>query len=141
MPAEVPHAGRRWAVKGLHRNREKRRRGWSVVAVPWLSYIPVPGMAFVAVWADPDDRLTRYHAWQGGLLVVAVYVLLISLGLLVRLSDAAGYLATMGLLSGLLLLGGLAGIVWGMVGALRRRYVRVRPVWDVLASLRSGDAQ
>lgn len=106
------------------------------MAVPWLSYVPVPGLPFVAVLAAPDDPLTRFHAWQGGVLVGLAYVLLIVLGLLARLSQAPAFLATMGLLSGLALLGAVAAMGWGIVGAARRRYVRVRPVWDLLAAMR-----
>lgn len=108
--------------------------GIFVAAVPWLSYVPVPGLQVVAVWLAPDDPLTRYHAWQGGVLVAMLYAFLVVVGLLARASDAPAYLATMGLASGFGLLAGLAGLVYGAVSAARGRYGRVRPAWDLLAA-------
>lgn len=118
----------------IQQRQEHIHGSTGVAGLPWLSYVPVPGLSYVAVLAAPDDPLTRYHAWQGGILVVLSYVLLLVFGFLSRLSDAAGYLATLGLLSGLLLLAALVGIVWGMMAAARGRYARLRPVWDILAA-------
>lgn len=103
------------------------------MAVPWLSYVPVPGIQLAAVWAAPEDPLTRYHAKQGGALVGLLYGWLILIGFLAGISDAAGFQATMGLLAGFPLLAALVGAVWGMVAAARGRYTRLRPVWDLLA--------
>ncbi len=86
----------------------------------------------IAVWVAPQDSLTRYHAWQGSALVILTYLALIVFGLLAKISDAAVYLAIMGLLSGLTLLAALTGIVWGIIAAAMGRYVRLRPVWDLL---------
>lgn len=105
-----------------------------MAAVPWLSYVPVPGLQAVAVLVAPDDPLTRYHAWQGGVLVALLYAFLVLVGFLARASDAPAYLATMGLLSGTILLAGVAGLVYGAVSAARGRYGRVRPAWDLLAA-------
>ncbi len=107
------------------------------MSVPWLSYLPIPGLSLVATWLDPEDPLTRYHAWQGGTLVIGSYVLIIALGFLLRISDAPAFQATIGLTSGLVLLGTLVGMVWGIVAASMKRYVRLRPVWDLLTAIRA----
>ncbi len=108
----------------------------SPVSVPWLSYLPLPGLALVATWADPDDPLTRYHAWQGGTLVILAYAWIVVLGFLLGASDAAAFQATIGLASGLGVIAALIGMVWGIVAAARKRYTRIRPVWDLLTVLR-----
>lgn len=88
------------------------------------------------MWADPEDPLTRYHAWQGGTLVIGTYVLVVLLGFLLRISDAAAFQATVGLTSGLIMLAALVGMVWGIAAAATKRYVRLRPVWDLLSAVR-----
>ncbi len=105
-----------------------------MAAVPWLSYVPVPGLQAVAVYLAPNDPLTRYHAWQGGVLVAMLYAFLVLVGFLARAGDAPAYLATLGLLSGFGSLAGLAGLAYGAASAARGRYGRVRPAWDVLAA-------
>ena len=102
------------------------------MAVPWLAYIPVPGLSLLATWSAPDDPLTRYHARQGGLLVVLLWSWLLLVGFATGFSDAPAYLATMGLVAGVPMAAGLIGIVWGIVAAARGRYARIRPVWDIL---------
>jgi hypothetical protein len=99
-------------------------------AVAWVAYVPLPGLGLVPAWAAPHDPLARYHARQGGLLVVLLYALLLGVGFLGQAlpDDAKPFVA---LLAATVLLLGLAGIAWGAMGALRARYVRVRPVWDL----------
>ncbi len=104
--------------------------------MPWLSYLPIPGVGIIAVWTAPEDPHVRFHAWQGSVLVLAAYVVLIVLGLLGRISDAGWYAATIGLLAGVWFLAVIVGLVWGIVAAARGRYDRIRPVWDVLSALR-----
>lgn len=106
------------------------------MAVSWLSYVPVPGTAFLAVWAAPEDPLTRFHAWQGGTLVAAAYAVVIGLGFLVRVSDATVYQAIMGAVTLAAVIAILTGIGLGIVGAVRGQYVRVRPVWDLVSALK-----
>ncbi len=121
----------------IHNGFSHKAIGESVQSVPWLSYIPVPGLQAVAVYLAPEDPLTRYHAWQGGTLVALLYAFLVLVGLLARASDAAAFLATMGLFSGFGLLAGVAGLVYGAVSAARGRYGRVRPIWDLIAALKT----
>lgn len=111
--------------------------GILVTAVPWLSYVPIPGLQAIAVLIAPDDPLTRYHAWQGGVLVALLYAFLVLVGFLVRISDAPSYLAAMGLLAGAGLLAGIGGLGYGAYAAARGRYGRVRPAWDLLAAWKS----
>ncbi len=100
-------------------------------SVAWIAYVPLPGLAFVPALAAPKDRLARYHAWQGGLLVSLLYAWLFLWGLAARpASDAAR--DVLGMMAGLGLLAGLVGLVWGAVGSALGRYVRIRPVWDLL---------
>lgn len=99
----------------------------------WVAYVPVPGLALVPAWAAPHDPLARFHARQGGLLVGALYLALLGIGLLAQALPAAT--DALALAAAPVLLLGLAGIAWGMAGALRSRYARVRPVWDLCAAL------
>ena len=103
------------------------------VAAPWLSYVPVPGLHLGATWLDPADPLTRYHARQGACLVIPLWLWLLFVGLLTPISDAAPWLATMGLLSGIPMTFVLVAAIIGIAGAAMGRYTRIRPVWDVLA--------
>jgi Na+/melibiose symporter-like transporter len=104
--------------------------------VAWLSYLPIPGLAVIPVLLHPGDRLARYHAWQGGLLVGAFFVLMFVFGLLMLLSEAAGYRQTLGLLSGLVLVVGVVQMLWGAVASALGRYPRLRPAWDLASALR-----
>jgi hypothetical protein len=102
-------------------------------AVAWAAYLPLPGLGLVPALAAPHDPLARYHARQGGLLVGLLYVLLLAIGLLGQaMPDAEPMLA---IAAAPVLLLSLLGIAWGILGALRARYVRVRPVWDLCAAL------
>lgn len=104
--------------------------------MPWLSYLPVPGLPFIAVWAAPEDPLTRYHAWQGGALVGLAYAALLVFSMLGLISDATPFVMTVGFLVSLTALAALTGMVWGIIAAVRGRYARIRPVWDLLAATR-----
>lgn len=108
-------------------------------AVAWLSYVPLPGLALVAVRLHPEDRLTRFHAWQGTVLVVGLLAAMLVVGLLTLVSEAKGYRAVVGGLSGILLVAGVVQLVWGAVSAGLGRFVRLRPAWDVAAALRRSD--
>jgi hypothetical protein len=102
-------------------------------AVAWVAYLPLPGLDLVPAWAAPHDPLARYHARQGGVLVGLLYVLLLAIGFLGQaMPDASPIIA---IVAAPVLLLGLAGIAWGIFGALRARYVRVRPAWDICAAI------
>lgn len=104
--------------------------------VAWLSYLPVPGLALVPVLLHPADRLTRYHAWQGGLLVGALWVLMSLFAVLILAIDAKGFRDVAGFLFGILLLAGLGQMAWGAVASALGRYPRLRPAWDLAAAVR-----
>lgn len=105
------------------------------MSLAWLAYVPVPGLAVAAAFSARDDPRTRYHAWQGGMLVGLLWIGLLLIGLLGQASGNPGFQTTIGALSLAWLAAGLGGIVYGAVGATRGLYVRVRPVWDLLAAL------
>jgi hypothetical protein len=102
-------------------------------AVAWVAYLPLPGLGLVPAWAAPHDPLARYHARQGGVLVGLLYALLLGIGLLGQAFPGAS--PAIAIVAAPVLLLGLAGILWGLAGALRARYVRVRPAWDLCALL------
>lgn len=101
-------------------------------AVAWVPYLPIPGLGILAARLRPADRLVRYHARQGGGLVLVLYVLVTAVGLAAKAWPAlpAGATAAMG---AVLLAYGIAALLSGGVAAARGRYLRVRPVWDALA--------
>lgn len=101
----------------------------------WLTYVPVPGLAWLVAFAAPRDRALRYHAWQGGTLTLLLWSLLVVIGLIGRASEAAAFRSVIGVVSLLVILAALAGMVFGAVGAARGLFVRVRPVWDLLAAV------
>lgn len=98
-------------------------------AVAWVAYVPLPGSFLVPLLAAPQDRLARYHARQGGLLVGGAYLLLLVVGLIDVAAPANWLQWIAGIVSGMTLL----GIVAGGLGAARGRFTRVRGVWDLLA--------
>lgn len=102
-------------------------------AVAWLAYVPLPGFGLVPAWAAPRDPLARFHARQGGLLVVLLYAFLLGVGLLGKAAPSAQPILALAAAPVLLL--AVAGMAWGAAGALRARRVRVRPVWDLCALL------
>jgi hypothetical protein len=102
-------------------------------AVAWVAYLPIPGLGLVPAWAAPHDPLARYHARQGGLLVALLYVLLLAVGFMAQTAPAAK--DALAIVAAPILLLGLAGSAWGILGALRARYVRIRPVWDLCAAI------
>lgn len=114
----------------------RRHRGGMGSRVAWLSYVPIPGLALVAVAAAPGDRLTRFHAWQGTLAVLGLLVWLLAIGLLARISDASAYRTTLGFVSGLGFLAGLVQLGWGIAAAVLGRFQRLRPWWDLAALLK-----
>ena len=101
-------------------------------AIAWLSYFPIPGLALVPAFAAPQDRLARFHAWQGGALVILLYLVTALLGFLGRAVDAGWWRTMWGLIVGLVLVAALWGLIVGMVAAWMGRHVRLRPVWDLL---------
>jgi uncharacterized membrane protein len=101
-------------------------------SIGWLSYVPIPGLAVVTALAAKHDRLARFHAWQGGTLVIGLYLATALLGFVGRLVDATWWRTVWGLLVGLLLVAAVVGMAVGIAGAARGRHVRVRPVWDLL---------
>ena len=107
-------------------------------SVAWLSYLPIPGLALVPVLLHPADRLARYHAWQGGLLVAGLWVAMTLFALLILAIDAEGFRAFAGFLFGILLIAGLVQLVWGAVRAAMGHYPRLRPAWDLASALRKG---
>jgi len=105
--------------------------------VAWLAYVPIPALAVVPVLLRPGDRLVRYHAWQGGTLVVLLLAVLVLVGLAARVLPA-GAQGPVGLLAGLLLLGGLVQLVYGAAGAAMGRFPRLQPAWGLASALRRG---
>ena len=105
-------------------------------SVAWLSYVPLPGLALLPLALHPGDRLTRYHARQGTVLVLVLYVAMLLVGFLSLLSGGKGYRTTVSTLSGLLLVAGAVQLVWGGAGAAMGRYPRLRPAWDLAAATR-----
>lgn len=104
--------------------------------VAWVPYIPLPGLGWLAVALAPMSRLVRYHAWQGTLTTLGLLLFLLVMGLVARISDAAGYRTFMGAIAGIGLLVGLGQCGWGAAGAALGRFSRVRPWWDLAAILR-----
>lgn len=104
--------------------------------VAWLAYLPLPGLALAQVRMHPADRLARYHAWQGTALVVGTYLALVLTGLLALLSDAKPYRALVGLAAGLVLLGAVVQMLWGMAAAATGRFTRLQPAWSLAALVR-----
>lgn len=103
------------------------------MSLGWIAYIPVPGLFIVPWLVQPDDRNARFHAWQGGLLVGLLWILLILLGLLGRASDGQGFQLFIGAVTLMVLLGYILGALVGGIAAGRDRFVRVRPVYDLLS--------
>jgi uncharacterized membrane protein len=98
--------------------------------IAWAAYVPIPGAAWLVARAAPRDRLVRHHARQGGLLAIALWLLLLGLGLLLPvpgMRDAVS--AVLGAVLGLAIL----ALAVGIVSAARGRYVRLRPLWDLAA--------
>ena len=107
-------------------------------SVAWMSYVPLPGLALLAVALDSRSRLTRYHAWQGTFTVLGLLAYLLVMGLLARLSEVGGYRTTLGALAGIGLLAGLAQCGWGMVAASMVRFIRIRPWWNLAVLVRGS---
>src|SRR5688572_31957015 len=104
--------------------------------VAWLSYLPIPGLALIPVLLHPGDRLARYHAWQGGLLVGGLWVLMTLLALLILAIDAEAFRGIAGFVFGVLLIAALVQMAWGGIASALGRYPRLRPAWDLAAALR-----
>lgn len=103
--------------------------------VPWVGYLPVPGLQVVPVLVAPDDRLSRFHAWQSGVLVLLWLSGLMLAGFL-RSALPSGARDVVDLLAGLWALAGAVLLVIGLVGAARGRFTRLPVVAPVLTGLR-----
>lgn len=103
------------------------------MSLGWIAYLPIPGLFLVPWLAQPRDRNARFHAWQGGLLVGLLWVVLILLGLLGRASDASGFQLFIGAVTLIVLIAYFIGALVGALAAGRDRFVRIRPVYDILA--------
>lgn len=105
------------------------------MSLAWLAYVPLPFFAFIPAYAEPHGRFERFHAWQGGVLTALFYVGLILIGLFGKVSNAGGFQQFVGVVSALWMLACLVGLAFGIVGALKGRFGRVRPVSDLLTML------
>jgi uncharacterized membrane protein len=93
-------------------------------------YLPLPGLAWLAVLAAPADRLVRFHARQATVAVVAAYVLLLTLGWLAAAAPAlVGFVAAA---AGTVLAVAIVALAAGCASAAMGRYLRLRPAWDLL---------
>jgi hypothetical protein len=113
---------------GARRHRTSNRRGAAAAC-----YIPLPGLSWVMARLARTDRLVRHHARQAGPLVVATWLLLLGLGGLLdnpRLAGAATAAA------GVVLALALGYLVTGAVAAASGRFLRLRPLWDVVNARR-----
>ncbi len=100
-------------------------------ALAWIAYIPIPGAALLAVRTAPDDRLVRFHARQGTAITLFLYLMLLLFGLLALAMPATS--AAVGPAAGAVLAVALLCIIVGVTGAVRGRFTRIRPFWDLLA--------
>jgi hypothetical protein len=98
----------------------------------WLAYIPVPGLGLAASWAAPQDRLVRFHARQGGALIIILYAIMACLGLVTLILPPAGRPPIAAIAAAVLALAGVA-IVVGVWTSLAGRFTRLRPLWDMVA--------
>lgn len=107
-----------------------RDRVWWAVE-RWMaavSYLPVPGLGFVAVYAAPKSRLARFHGVQGGVLVLASWILMASAGALLTVPGMA-WLATV------IVVVYVAAALVGSGSAARGHFARVPGVWHIVRQL------
>jgi hypothetical protein len=107
--------------------------------IAWLAYLPIPGLGLVPALARPDDRLARYHAWQGTVLVVGFLIVMAAGGLLTVAVGGKSAPMAAGLLLGLIFVAGVGQMLWGGIAAAMGRYPRLRPAWDLARLLRRSD--
>ncbi len=101
----------------------------------WACYLPVPLLRTALVLAAPTDRLLRFHAWQGRVVVWGTLAIVMLLGLLGMLSDATWYQASLGLPAGLALIVYVFYAAKATAGAAAGRYTRVGPAYALLSAL------
>jgi uncharacterized membrane protein len=93
--------------------------------IAWLSYVPLPGLGVVAALLAPEDRLVRFHAWQGTLLILAGFAAMALLGgLALAVPEGAGRTA-FGAAAGLVLVAGVVLLVLGLLSAALGRFDRL----------------
>ncbi len=103
------------------------------MSTAWACYLPVPLLRTLLVLAAPHDRLLRFHAWQGRVVVWGTVAAIFLFGLLGLLSDAKWYQASIGLPAGLALIAYVYYAGKGTAGAAAGRYTRVAPAYAVLS--------
>ncbi len=106
------------------------------MSLGWIAYLPLPGLALVPALVERYSRNARFHAWQGGALVVLLWVVLILLGLLARISGGEAMEAIIGTVTLLVMIAYLVGAITGAIAAGRDRYIRVRPVYELVALIK-----
>lgn len=106
-----------------------------LVSLAWLAYVPIPFFAFIPALAEKHGRFERFHAWQGGLQTAFLFTGLILIGLLGRASNAGGFVKFIGVIAALWIVANLVALGFGLTGALRGQYGRIRPAFDVLTML------
>lgn len=106
---------------------------WLVVAygLAALTYFPLPGLAWALARGQPDSRFMRFHAWQGGLLTLALWVCLVFVGFLSLVGTGKGFTTTVGFVAAACCIAWLMLALGGAIGAMTGRYQRVALVFGV----------
>jgi uncharacterized membrane protein len=106
------------------------------VSLGWIAYLPVPGLSIIPWLGQGTDRNARFHAWQGGLLVAMLWLVLIVLGVLVQAAPTEGLRLILGAITLMVLVAYLIAALLGGITAARDRYIRIRPVYDLLTLMK-----
>lgn len=91
----------------------------------------MPGLSVLLARRAPRDRLVRFHARQATWVVLPFFVLILAVGVALQAQPAAR--VALSPVAAALFLGMLVACLVGGVSAARGRFVRIRPVWDLLA--------